>query len=266
MKIVSLFLIGSILVVFVSLMALSITKRLNPFSSTLLNITAPSAIADGAEAMSPPDSTVIGEQNPSVEVTAMKDIDKMTPQPILSETTIGVVLFDFDGNGPSWYTVNDGVMGGVSTSLVSTDPGTQRLTFSGNLSLENNGGFASIRSQKEVHDLSAFDGIALRVHGDGNIYRFRILTEETGSEIAYTALFKTKNDSWQDIYISFSEMIPIYRGFVVSELGSINPASIRSFGLMLADKQQGEFLLEVDWISAVAANKNDLKDTNFGSG
>ena len=51
----------------------------------------------------------------------MSDIDKTPLQPSLSNTVLGVNLFDFDGNGPAWYTVNDGVMGGVSTSLVSTD-------------------------------------------------------------------------------------------------------------------------------------------------
>ena len=57
------------------------------------------------------------------------------------------VLFDFQAskNPPTWQIVNDDVMGGVSTSKfqVLTNGGA---IFSGVVSLENNGGFASVRS------------------------------------------------------------------------------------------------------------------------
>jgi hypothetical protein len=50
-------------------------------------------------------------------------------------------------------------------------------------------------------------------------------------------------------------MVPLYRGYVVNAAGPLNPESIRSFGLMLADKQVGEFSLDVDWINAVVESK-----------
>jgi NADH dehydrogenase [ubiquinone] 1 alpha subcomplex assembly factor 1 len=169
----------------------------------------------------------------------------------LSDSAKGVILFEYNDNEPIWYAVSDDVMGGISTSMVSTDPEKRRLTFSGNLSLERNGGFASIRSQWADYDLSAYDGIALRVRGDGKVYQFRVRTETTGTELAYAALFQTEKDAWKEIYLPFSKMVPIYRGAVVPGAPAIDPASIRSFGLMLANKQQGEFLLEVDPIGAV---------------
>jgi monofunctional biosynthetic peptidoglycan transglycosylase len=43
-----------------------------------------------------------------------------------------------------WRIVNDDVMGGVSSSKLYLNE-EQNLVFSGNLSLENNGGFASSR-------------------------------------------------------------------------------------------------------------------------
>jgi len=171
----------------------------------------------------------------------------------------GTPLFNFSSPDPAWYTVNDNVMGGVSHSLVVVDTELQMLSFSGDVSLENNGGFASTRSQWTNYNLGAFDGIALRVRGDGNTYRFRIRTEETGSGIAYTSLFTTEADIWQEVYIPFSEMVPLHRGFVVNIAGSLNPESIRSFGLMLADKQEGDFSLDVDWINAVAESKVEIK-------
>ena len=55
-------------------------------------------------------------------------------------------LFDFSTatNAPAWQVVNDDVMGGVSTSRFSVTNGV--AVFRGEVSLENNGGFASVRS------------------------------------------------------------------------------------------------------------------------
>ncbi len=57
-------------------------------------------------------------------------------------------LFDFTGADAAkdWQTVNDGVMGGVSEGKFKiTDKKT--MEFFGTLSLENNGGFASVRTK-----------------------------------------------------------------------------------------------------------------------
>jgi monofunctional biosynthetic peptidoglycan transglycosylase len=105
----------------------------------------------------------------------------------------------------------------------------------------------------------------MRVRGDGNVYRLRTRTEKTGTEVAYTALFETEVDTWQDIYIPFAEMIPTYRGFVVNVAGPLDPASVRSFGLMVADKQQGQFFLEVDWINAVSVKRNESTYVSIGA-
>ena len=69
----------------------------------------------------------------------------------------------------------------------------------------------------------------------------------------------TNADTWQEVYIPFSEMTPLYRGFIVNAAGPLNPESIRSFGLMLTDKQSGEFSLNVDWINAVAESKVEIR-------
>lgn len=167
------------------------------------------------------------------------------------------ILFDFDDIDPGWRTVTDGVMGGVSTSLVSIDPAAGRLTFSGELSLENNGGFASIRSSPTSYDLHEYDGISLRVRGDGKSYRFRIRTQKNKSSISYSKCFETEPNTWLEILFLFSEMTPMYRGNVVGDVGSLDPASILSFGMTVADKQQGSFQLEVERISAVMIKKTE---------
>ena len=57
-----------------------------------------------------------------------------------------VVMEDFIPNeNLNWQVVNDGVMGGRSYGNL-TRSGDSEALFSGNLSLENNGGFSSIRA------------------------------------------------------------------------------------------------------------------------
>ena len=66
-----------------------------------------------------------------------------------------------------------------------------------------------------IIDLSGFDGVLLRVLGDGKVYRLRIRTEETGGDIAYNGAFETTPDQWIQVYVSFANMVPTYRGSVM---------------------------------------------------
>jgi monofunctional biosynthetic peptidoglycan transglycosylase len=199
------------------------------------------------------------------EDTIPSEIESIPDQSDSMYQRPGRPLFTFSGDEPSWYTINDNVMGGISNSTVRVDTNSQKLTFSGNVSLENNGGFASTRSDWTGYDLRDYDGILIRVRGDGNVYRLRARTERTGAEVAYTALFETEVDMWQEVYIPFAEMIPTYRGFIVEAAGPLDPSTIRSFGLMLSDKQQGQFSLEVDWINAVAVKRNESTYASIGA-
>ncbi len=172
-----------------------------------------------------------------------------TPEPTVSPLP-GTLIFTFTGDEPGWYTVDDDVMGGVSSSTVEfVDPSL--LSFTGDMSLENNGGFASVRSDWTPMNLSDADGVLLRVLGDGNLYRLRIRTKTTGSDISYNALFQTTPETWSIVYIPFTDMLPTYRGFLM-DVGELDRANIGSFGFMLSDKQPGKFRLLVDWIRAVS--------------
>jgi hypothetical protein len=72
-------------------------------------------------------------------------------------------LFDFTTatNVPGWQVVNDDVMGGVSTGKFDVTNGV--ASFRGKLSLENSGGFASVRSLPSRHDLAGCDAFLIRV-------------------------------------------------------------------------------------------------------
>ncbi len=170
----------------------------------------------------------------------------MTPP----QQTDSIVLMDFARpEAGDWFIVNDGVMGGVSSSTMqNTSDGTG--VFAGELSLENNGGFASVRTAMEVSDLSRFAGLTLRVRGDGRRYQVRLRVDDRFDGIAYRAEFDTKPDEWTTVALPFASFVPTYRGYVPPGAPPLDPDAVRQFGFLIADKQEGPFRLEIDYVTA----------------
>lgn len=162
-----------------------------------------------------------------------------------------LLITDFDSYGAAnaWRVINDGVMGGISSSTWNmTDNGT--ALFSGTVSLENNGGFASARSPVGTYDLSSYTGISLRVKGDGKRYKLNLKTDAEFDSIVFQTEFITEKDNWQIIKAAFSRFVPTYHGVVLSNAPSLDTRVIKTFGVLIADKQKGPFRLEIDWIKA----------------
>ncbi|MFT4584825.1 MAG: hypothetical protein ACI915_003497 [Gammaproteobacteria bacterium] len=141
----------------------------------------------------------------------------------------------------SWRAINDGVMGGISRGeMVAINNG---LRFRGQLSLENNGGFASARTVYDGKPLTA-GGVRLRVRGDGRRYQFRVRLDAHYDGISWRASFNT-NESWQIVNLPFGEFEPVYRGRLVTNAGSFEPEKIRQIGFMLAARKEGAFELDI---------------------
>jgi len=140
-----------------------------------------------------------------------------------------------------WRVVNDGVMGGVSSSrMVKTENG---LRFQGELSLENNGGFASVRRVVD-DDLSGSGRVRLEVRGDGRTYQFRLRQSGRFDGVAWRAEFSS-TEEWQTVEIPYADFEPVFRGRSVPQAGPVVPADIQQIGFLLADKQPGSFWMEV---------------------
>ena len=170
-----------------------------------------------------------------------------------ADTATNKTLFDFQAatNSPAWEVVNDDVMGGASTSRF------QVLTngcavFSGTVRLENNGGFASVRSQPVRADLTGCDSFLLRVRGDGRRYKFSVRTEAGFDTPLYQLAFTTKRGEWEEHRLPFKEFVPTFRGRILTDVPPLNPAKVTSVGFLISDKQEGPFKLEVAWIKASA--------------
>jgi monofunctional biosynthetic peptidoglycan transglycosylase len=165
------------------------------------------------------------------------------------------MVFDFKNpdSFKAWQTVNDTVMGGVSES--SLQPGGKGTAiFKGTVSLKNNGGFctASSRDNKK-YDLSSFKGVAVRVKGDGKRYMFTLKTGDNFSGYAYQFPFVTQKDTWITVTVPFKDFVARFRGEPVPGAPPVKSSEITSFGFLIADKQEGPFVLEIEWIKGVAA-------------
>ena len=118
----------------------------------------------------------------------------------------------------------------------------------GNVSLENNGGFASCRMGYNGSQLKGSTKFLLRVKGDGNIYklRFRI----GGSYANYSADFSTIKDEWVDIEIPIEDFKPYYFGRK-TRAPRFKIHKINSLGILISDKQSGSFSLEIEHLKAL---------------
>lgn len=148
-----------------------------------------------------------------------------------------------------WGPVDDVVMGGVSHSTMRHDPAGHAV-FEGVVSLERNGGFASVRSRPR--DLGAADTVAcvVEVRGDGKRYKVNLRTDELYDGVNYQAAFDVPADVWTTVRLPLSAFAPTFRGRTV-DAPPIDPARLRQVGFVIADRQAGAFRLSVRAISLV---------------
>lgn len=159
-------------------------------------------------------------------------------------------LIDFEDQAtePKWIAVNDGVMGGLSKGGPEIKNGS--LHFSGNLSLENNGGFSSIRTLEQKYDFSGKTAVVIRLKGDGRKYQLRLATDARyrGSAISYGAEFASEKGKWIEVKVPLNSLSPSWRGMNLKE-PDFDSSKVEELGILIADKNAGAFEIEVDWIA-----------------
>jgi hypothetical protein len=211
----------------------------------------------------------------------------------------GQPIYTPDGLSPAkeWGPVDDVVMGGVSSSGFEVRPGAAEDgispagVFAGNVTTANNGGFASTRTRNLTPPLNvaAYDGIELRVRGDGQRYKCVIKIDTSWDGVGYTASFDTKtsensgnkdggdaggdgggnaafsSSSWQTIKIPFSSLVPVFRAKTQYDAAPFDPSRVTSIQLMLSKFEydgrlnptfkEGRFELPVERIQAYSEDK-----------
>jgi hypothetical protein len=176
------------------------------------------------------------------------------PLTMNAETVSDKTLFDFTTatHPPAWQIVNDDVMGGVSVSRFEQATNGSAI-FSGEVSLEHNGGFASVRSSPVQQQFAGLDAFIVRVRGDGHRYKFTVRTGTDFNSPLYQCAFSTKRGEWQEHRLAFKDFVPTFRGRELTGVPPLDPARLKSVGFLIADKQAGAFRLE---IASIRATRN----------
>jgi monofunctional biosynthetic peptidoglycan transglycosylase len=160
-------------------------------------------------------------------------------------------IFDFSDpqSLAAWGPIDDRVMGGISRSrFESTESNT--AVFSGNVSFEQGGGFASVRTRPGTFDLSSYAGLVVHVRGDGKNYKLSLTTDLGLDSLTYRSRFTTEPGKWITVKIPFDQFQPTFRGSFVPDAPPLNSRSIRTFGFLISDRQEGSFQVEIAWIKA----------------
>jgi monofunctional biosynthetic peptidoglycan transglycosylase len=153
--------------------------------------------------------------------------------------------FSSDAGGKSWAPLNDTIMGGQSSGRFEPIEGAMR--FSGTLSQENRGGFASIRGEERPVDLAETEGFELRVRGDGRTYSLMLWTDDTPDRVYYTASLAPPAGEWATLILRWNDFKPYFRGFWVAQK-DLDPSRITSIGMMISDGKAGPFTLDIQWL------------------
>lgn len=157
-----------------------------------------------------------------------------------------MVLFSSvsEDNIGSWKVINDGVMGGLSEGKIMYDD-QGLLTFSGKVSLENNGGFSSMSYPMNPTDITGKTFFVLEVKGDGNRYQFRAKKNQS-DYYSYVNYFDTTGE-WETIKIPIESLTPSFRGRKL-DMDHFSAVQLSEIGILIGNKKAQKFEIKISSI------------------
>lgn len=156
------------------------------------------------------------------------------------------IIFDFNKNSniKDWKIVDDIVMGGKSLGRFKLSPEGYGL-FEGQISLENYGGFSSIRYQFKKLKVKEGSIITIKLKGDGKNYQFRV-KDNSSNYYSYITSFETSG-VWQEIKIPLKDMYPSFRGRKL-DIPNFSHDYIEEIVFLIGNKKPENFKLLIDKI------------------
>jgi len=156
------------------------------------------------------------------------------------------IIFNFNKNSSisNWIVIDDVVMGGKSNGNFQLNKDGKGV-FSGKISLDNNGGFSSVRYGFNKLNIEKFKSIVLKIKGDGKNYQFRI-KNKSSDYASYITSFSSSGE-WQEIEIPLNSMYPSFRGRKLDEPNFFHK-SIEEVTFLIANKKNEEFIILIDKI------------------
>lgn len=158
-----------------------------------------------------------------------------------------IIDFGSFAGKPGWEVVNDGVMGGLSQSKVITL--SNSIQFSGEISLKNNGGFASLRGGRNYEDLSGYSSVIIKYRSTGQDFALRLLKNDVYYLPYFKHGFQTTDWEWKSLKIPLAT----FKEYVLSsETGNSitnqDLEKIKRIGIIVSNKEEGPFKIEIDFI------------------
>jgi hypothetical protein len=191
-------------------------------------------------------ATTVGGVIPTSTIDTTSTTVLLEPTTTTPEPT-PVFSFPTPDDVYEWFVVNDTVMGGVSTGQVVWED--DALVFTGDLSLDNNGGFASVRSPlldpAAVAVWADRDGMRVEVGGDGRAWtvEVRMDLDDNGGWISEIS---TSTDDFVVVDVPWASFEPVTRFLDPRETTEpLDPARIVSVAFYLVDGIEAPFRLEL---------------------
>ncbi|MEO9570161.1 MAG: CIA30 family protein [Polaribacter sp.] len=154
------------------------------------------------------------------------------------------ILFDESNKNNNWFTVNDTVMGGISSSKsLITEKGN--LIFFGDVSIENNGGFTMIKMPLNIDFSDKNSQLIIKLKGDGKKYQFRIKSK-IDQKYWYIQSFQTQKEI-EEITLNLLDFYPSFRGCKLNK-ENFSGNTIKEIAIFIGNKKNEKFALEIEKI------------------
>ncbi|XP_074091233.1 complex I intermediate-associated protein 30, mitochondrial [Macrotis lagotis] len=188
-------------------------------------------------------------------------------QEVLLEKTRVMWQFRSNDDLEKWLVSSDKIIGGRSKAFLKMSSNNQSALFYGILSTEvphdgetQRSGYCALTSRiprgaferKKYYDWSSFNTLYLRVRGDGRPWMVNIKTDtdliHKSHYLHSYFMFTRGGPYWQEVKIPFSKFFLSSKGRIQDSQHQFLTDQISSIGFTLADKVNGPFYLEIDFI------------------
>ena len=156
--------------------------------------------------------------------------------------------FGASKSGENWLIINDGVMGGLSKGNIAYT--SNSIKFLGSVSLANNGGFTSFKSPFGIYNLSDAKKIKIRYRSTGQGIAVTLETHRRFYRPYFKVYLAPTNSEWVSVELDIDQFMKYTLGRPTG--GSITTKDltlVQRVGFMTADKKEGPFEFEVDYLS-----------------
>ncbi|XP_075048782.1 complex I intermediate-associated protein 30, mitochondrial [Mixophyes fleayi] len=191
---------------------------------------------------------------------------KTLREDILEQTS---VMWEFRSSEDlqKWVVSSDMEIGGKSKAYLKLGNNNQTVLFYGVVNTEvprdgetNFSGYCTMKSKppmgafnrKLCYDWSNFNTLHLRIRGDGRPWMVNIQSETYFSlqwdDLYNYFLYTRGGPYWQDVKIPLSKFFMTSRGRIQDRQFPLWPDKITTLGFTLADRADGPFQLEIDFI------------------